>query len=137
MFYLLLNCFLYKDWDDYWNDGEIVEPTQYYYVSQEKHLYLAMQKLYIFYSFFQNVHGGILDRGGGAICCEGTKLLIETSSFITCISGNSDISGGAIYETGSYIFSKVCGIDCYSALNGVFSYCSASEGKIYQSSLYL
>ena len=133
----IIEFFIFKDWDDYWNDEENVEHKQYNYVSQKEPLSFTSQNLHIFSSIFRNITSSSILY---IYHSKGSKLLIERSSFIECKTTDDFGASQAIYFcSGNYIFSKVCGIK-WNADRATFAHCIVSsncKGRIIQSSFNL
>jgi hypothetical protein len=79
----------------------------------------AFENVSVFNSVFINISSNIC---GGALYCNGSvyRLLIERSSFISCMT--SDCLGGGIYlysaESGGCVLNKVCAYSCSSMNSG-------------------
>ena len=142
--FFIFSHFVFKAWDDYWNDNQNPTPITHYDIASDFHLVFSTSdsSVYIYNSFFQDCFCSEYTNGG-AIYYHGssTKFLVERSTFIACKTTGSN-GGGAIYFCqGEYIFSKVCGIKCYADPQGIFSYCntllSSYSGKILDSTIYM
>jgi hypothetical protein len=74
------------------------------------------------------------NNGGAFYCTSVTYLLVESSSFFSCVTSNQ--YGGAIYFENSYgqcVLHEVCGYDCYSIYTGSsyyqFAYIYVKSGE--------
>ena len=122
---------LKKSWNGVWYDNQQIEP-QFFSVTNGNHKTVSGENIYIADSYFINLH---YNGPGGAVYFRNedeqarNKLLIESSSFISCSAGTN---GGAIYGyKGNLILNRVCSYNCNTTSGqekiGQFTYAQMSD----------
>jgi hypothetical protein len=111
-----------------WNDYFTGNPTSTLSGEQEITRTSSDAGVHVSNCFFRSCMS--TNSGGALFCTSVTYLLIESSTFFSCITSGQ--YGGAIYfynSTGQCVLNEVCGYDCYSI------YTSSSYGQF--SRIYL
>jgi hypothetical protein len=115
-------------WSDYFTGSPTLIQSQTYRTQQKT----SATNVHVSNCLFESITSG---SNGGALFCSTsvTYLLVESSSFISCKT--SDSNGGAIYfkntNNGESVLYEVCGYDCYStrtSSDGQFSYIYVNNG---------